>query len=184
MLQNYFKIAIRNLSRNKTFSFINIFGLAISMSICIIIIMMVADQMSYDEHIKNGDRVYRINTERLHSDDFINKYATTPLPLAAELATNYTGIEASTTIRRGFGNAWIDFDNDINVPIAGFFADETFLDVFEYELLYGDVKTALTEPHTVVLTKKAAEKLFDFENPLGEVIKVGEMGDYKVTGEL
>ncbi len=184
MIRNYLKIALRSLMRNKTFSFINIFGLAISMSICIIIIMMVADQMSYDKHIKKGDRVYRINTERLHSDEFINKYATSPQPLAEELTTNYSGIEATTTIRRGFGNAWVDFDNDVNIPVSGFFADESFFDVFEHELLYGDPRTALTEPHTAVLTKKAAEKLFSVENPIGEIIKVGELGEYKVTGVL
>ena len=184
MIRNYLKIALRNLLRNKTFSFINIFGLAISMSICIIIIMMIADQKSYDRHITNKERVYRINTHRKHSDDLINKFATTPIPIAEELLTNYSGIEQATTLRRGFGNAWVDIDNDVNVPVAGFFADNSFLDVFEYELLYGDASTALKEPNSVVLTKKAAEKLFEIENPLGEIIKVGDLGEYKITGVL
>ncbi|MTI20383.1 FtsX-like permease family protein [Fulvivirga sp. RKSG066] len=184
MIQNYLKIALRNLLRNKVFSAINIFGLAISMSICLIVIMMVADQMSYDSHISQRDRVFRINTERLHSDDMVNKFATTALPMAEELKDNYSGIEAVTRLRRGFGNPWINFDNDINIPISGFFADNEFFDVFEYELLYGDKKTALSEPNSVVLTKKAAEKLFQIENPLGEVIKVGDLGEYKITGVL
>ncbi|MEQ8575651.1 MAG: ABC transporter permease, partial [Fulvivirga sp.] len=184
MIRNYLKIALRNLLRNKTFSFINIFGLAISMSICIIIIMMIADQKSYDRHITKKDRVYRVNTYRKHSDDMVNKFATTPLPMADELLTNYSGIEQATKLRRGFGNAWVDIDNDVNIPVAGFFADNSFLDVFEYELLYGDANTALLQPHSVVLTKKAAEKLFEIENPLGEIIKVGDLGEYKVTGVL
>jgi len=184
MIRNYLKIALRSLMRSKTFSFINIFGLAISMSICIVIIMMVADQMSYDRHVSKNDRVFRINTERLHSDDLVNKFATAPLPIANELIENYSGIEAVTSLRRGFGNAWIDFDNDVNVPVAGFFADNSFLDVFEYDLLYGNPKTALSEPNAVVLTKKAAEKLFEVENPLGEIIKVGDLGEYKITGVI
>lgn len=184
MLKNYLKISIRNLLRNKVFSAINIFGLAISMSICLIVIMMVADQMSYDSHVTQKDRVFRINTERMHSDDMVNKFATTALPMAKELQDKYSGIEATTTLRRGFGNPWINFDNDINIPISGFFADNGFFDVFEYELLYGDKNTALTEPNSVVLTKKAAEKLFKIENPTGEIIKVGDLGEYKVTGVL
>lgn len=184
MIRNYFKIAIRSLLRHKTFSFINIFGLAISMSICIVIIMMVADQMSYDRHITNSDRVYRINHERMNDDDLVNKMATTPLPLADALMEEYAGVENTVRIRRGFGNNWIDIENDINIPLGGFFAEPSFLDIFEYNLEHGNASTALAEPNSVILTKAAAEKLFDIDNPTGELIDMGELGEYKVTGVL
>src|SRR6185369_1614952 len=73
---------------------------------------------------------------------------------------------------------------NVNIPVSGYFVDAEALDLFEYELEYGDKRTALVEPFTVVLTKKAAKKLFRQENPVGESFKVGEDGPYKVTGVL
>ena len=87
---------------------------------------------------------------------------------------------------RGFGNNWLELEpnHDINIPVSGYFADPEVLDLFQYELEYGDPKTALVEPYSVVLTKEAAEKLFKIENPVGESIKVGKLGLYKVTGVI
>jgi len=187
MLRNYIKTTLRNLLRHRFFSFINIFGLAIAMSICMGIIMLVADQMTYDRYNSNRDRIYRITStpldEQGHHDR--NKYETSTLPLREKKKKNYTGIEKAVRILRGFGNSWIEFDQqDVNVPLAGFFADPEVLDVFEYELEHGDARTALVEPYSVVLTKKAAQKLFKQENPVGETIKVGEQGLYTVTGVI
>lgn len=186
MIKNYFLVAIRSLARHKFFSSINIFGLAISMSICLGIIMLVADQMSYDHHNTKRDRIHRVITKYLNPDgsDPGNDYATSPLPLGVSLKEDYTGVEKAVRIRRGFGNGWIEFDQDLNIPLGGFFADPEALDVFEYELEHGDAKTALVEPYSVVLTKKAAQKLFKQDNPVGEVIKVGDLGEYKVTGVI
>ena len=184
MFKNYIIIGIRNILRYKVFSFINVFGLAISMSICLMLIMVVADQMSYDRFNTKSDRIYRINTERNDTNDPVNVFATSPLPLASTLLTDYTSVEKAVRIRRGFGNSWIGIDEDINVPLAGFFADQEVLELFEYELTYGDPTTALEEPNSVVLTQKAVDKLFKIENPIGEIITVGDLGDYKVTGVI
>jgi putative ABC transport system permease protein len=186
MLRNYFLVACRSLKRHRFFSLINIFGLSISMSVCLGIIMLVADQMMYDRYNSKRDRIYRVVTRYLNPDgsEAGNDYATAPLPLAESLTSDYTGIEKAVRIRRGFGNGWIEFDQDVNVPLAGFYADPEALEVFEYELKYGDPKTALLEPYSVVLTEAAARKLFEQENPTGAVIKVGELGEYKVTGVI
>jgi putative ABC transport system permease protein len=187
MLRNYFKTAFRSLMRHRFFSAINIFGLAVAMSICMGIIMLVADQMMYDRHNTNRDRIYRITSTMIGSngEQGGNEYATTVLPVRDELLHNYTGVEKAARILRGFGNGWIEFDQqDANVPLAGFYADPEVLDIFEYDLEYGDKKTALVEPYSVVLTKKAAKKLFKQDNPLGEMIKVGDQGLYKVTGVI
>jgi len=184
MLRNFIKTALRNLLRNRTFSFINIFGLSLSISVCVVIIMLISDQMNYDSHLKQNDKIFRVNTERLNTDEFINEYATTTIPLAEKLKEEFASVDKVAMLRRGFGNDWIDFGQDINIPIAGFFANQDFLDVFEYELLHGDKQTALTEPNSVVLTKEAAEKLYDIDNPVGELLKVGDLGEYKVTGVL
>jgi putative ABC transport system permease protein len=100
--------------------------------------------------------------------------------------SNYTGVDKAVRLVRGFGNNWLEIDpnHDINIPISGFFADPEILDVFQYELEFGDPRTALIEPYSVVLTKQAAEKLFRNENPVGESIKVGKLGVYKVTGVI
>lgn len=188
MIKNYIQVAMRNLKRHKFFSFINIFGLAISMSVCLGIIMLVADQLTYDRYNTKRDRVYRVITRNLNLDGSSsgNDYSTSPQPVAHAMLEDYTGVSKAVRIRRGFGNNWLELDpgRDINIPISGFFVDEDALDVFEYELELGDPKTALKEPYSVVITRKAAKKLFSNNNPVGEVIKVGKLGEYKITGVL
>jgi|APTNR8051073442_1049403.scaffolds.fasta_scaffold00039_122 putative ABC transport system permease protein len=187
MLKNYINIAIRNILKHRVFSFINIFGLAVAMSICMGIIMLVADQMMYDRYNSKRDRVYRVTTTIMGRDGVErvgNEYATTSLPVRNELIDNYTGIEKSVRIARGFGNGWIEFEQDLNIPLYGYYADPEVLDVFEYELEHGDSKTALVEPYSVVLTYEAARKLFKVDNPVGETVKVGELGIYTVTGVM
>ncbi|HEY5822957.1 MAG TPA: ABC transporter permease, partial [Cyclobacteriaceae bacterium] len=185
MLKNYFKTALRSLLRHKFFSAINVFGLAIAMTICMAIIMLIADQMMYDRYNTKRDRIYRVNTTPIGEDGSMrNETATTTLPLHEELSENFTGVEKSVRILRGFGNMWLEIEQNVNIPVAGFFVDPEILDVFEYELEYGDKATALNEPYSVVITKKTAKKLFKQENPLGETFKVGEQGLYKVTGVL
>ncbi len=186
MWRNYFLVAIRNLKRHRFFSFINIFGLAISMSVCMGIMMLVADQLMYDRHNSNRERIFRINTTYMNPDGSAasNDYSTSPQPLAETLLKDYTGVEKAVRIRRGFGNPWIEFEQDVSIPLAGFYADPEMLDVFEYELKYGDRRTALKDPYSVVVTEKAAKKLFKQENPVGEVIKVGDLGEYRVTGVI
>lgn len=188
MIRNYILVALRNIRRHKFFSLINILGLAVSMSVCLGIIMLVADQMMYDQYNTKRDRVYRVITRHLNPDgsEAGNDYSTSPQPLANSLLNDYTGVEKAVRLRRGFGNMWMEMEPgfDVNIPVAGLFADPDALDVFEWELEHGDAKTALTKPHTVVLTRKAANKLFKQPNPVGEVIKVGRLGEYTVTGVL
>lgn len=185
MFRNYLKTAFRSLFRHRFFSAINIFGLAVAMALSMIIIMLVADQMTYDRYNTKRDRIYRLNTIPQGSNgETLNEYATTTLPLKQELLDNYVGVEKAVRIMRGFGNLWLEMEQNVNIPIAGYYADAEILDVFEYELEYGDSRTALVEPFSVVLTKKAAKKLFKQENPIGESFKVGEEGPYKVTGIL
>jgi putative ABC transport system permease protein len=186
MIRNYFLVAVRNLVRYKFFSTINIFGLAISIAISMAVIMLVADQMMYDRFNSKKDRIYRVtsrgvtNTGEERGD---NATSTSPMPLRDELLENYMGIEKVARLKRGFGNNWMEVDGqNINVPLAGYFADPEVLSLFEYELEYGDMNTALLNPYSVVITKKAAKKLFKEDNPVGLTIKVGNLGTYTVTG--
>ncbi len=188
MLLSYLKVALRSILRHRFFSFINIFGLAVSMSIAMGIIMLVADQAQYDRYNSKRDRIYRVITKDIASpgqEESNRENATSPMPLREELLEKYTGIEKVVRLKRGFGNHWLEFEGqDVNIPLAGFYADPEVFEVFEYEFQYGDPSTALKEPYSVVLTRKAANKLFKHENPLGQSIKVGELGDFVVTGVL
>jgi putative ABC transport system permease protein len=185
MFRSYFKTAVRNLLRHRFFSFINIFGLAVAMALSMVIIMLVADQMTYDRYNTKRDRIYRINSIPIGSHgERMNETGTTSLPLREEMMDDYTGVEKAARIARGFGNMWLEIEQDVNIPISGYFADPEVLDLFEYELEYGNPETALVEPYSVVLTHKAAKKLFKQENPMGETFKVGDEGPYKVTGIL
>jgi putative ABC transport system permease protein len=189
MLKNYLITALRSLQRHKFFSTINIFGLAVAMSICMVIIMLVADQMNYDRYNTNASRTYRITS--LNVDEKGNVMwgnrvnAATCDPVAPTLLQNYSGIDDAVRLRRGFGNNWLELEGqDVNLPLSGFFADANTLEFFQFELQYGDATTALKEPYSVVLTRKTANKLFQQENPVGQTLKVGDQGLYTVTGVL
>ncbi len=185
MLLNYFKTALRSLLRHRFFSAINIFGLAVAMALSMCIIMLVADQMMYDRYNTKRDRIYRVNSIPFgQQGEQHTETATSALSLKQELLENHTGIEKAVRIVRGFGNMWLEIEQNVNIPVAGYYVDPEMLDMFEYELEYGDAHTALIEPYSVVLTKKAAKKLFKQENPVGETFKVGKEGPYKVTGVI
>jgi len=189
MFKNYLKVALRNIVKHRTFSFINIFGLAVAMCVCMAIMMMVADQMMVDRDNPLADRIYRINTIPYWKDNNGmpgNETASSTLPLRDELLNKYTGVEKAVRFMRGFGNTWLELEPnyDVNIPVSGYFTDADALEMFDYQLQYGDMRTALVEPYSVVLTKRAAEKLFDKENPVGETLKVGTLGVYTVTGVI
>jgi len=188
MIRNYFLVAIRNLTRNKFFSAINIFGLAVSMAICMAIIMLVADQMLYDRYNTNRDSIFRITSYAVDNNgqsrnSIVN--STSPMPLKQELLEKYTGTEQAVRLKRGFGNSWLEVENqNVNIPVKGFWADPEVFDFFQYEMEYGDPKNALEKPYSVVLSKAAARKLFKDENPVGMTLTVGDRGTYTVTGVL
>src|SRR5690606_22634619 len=132
-----------------------IFGLAVAMTICMAIIMLVADQMMLDRHNPLADKIYRVTTIPYWKDSNGqpgNESASTSLPIRDELLTKYTGVERAVRLLRGFGNSWLEVEpeRDVNIPISGYFADAEYLEMFNYQLLYGDVTTALVKPYSVV----------------------------------
>lgn len=186
MFRNYLKTAIRSLFRHRVFSAIDIFGLAVATAICMGIIMLVADQMSYDRYNTKRDRIFQVTTVGAESQVGAGEpNSASTMKLKNELLEHYTGVEQVVRFKKGFGNSWFEFGNqNVNIPLTGFFADPEVLELFEYELEYGDPATALKEPFSLVLTRKAADKLFKAKNPLGETLKFGEAGAYTITGVL
>ncbi len=183
MLRNYFVAALRNMRRYKTFTLINITGLALGMAICMVIIMSVAYQMKSDRFNPEKENIYRIITKRLDPSGPYLGHATSSLRLAETLG-EHSGVKRAVRIRRGFGRHWMGIQEQQHIPVSGLYADPEILDLFAYPLVKGDVTTALTEPFTVVLTTKSAEKLFGDTDVLGKVLDMDELGEYTVTGIL
>ncbi len=154
------------------------------MSVCIIIIMLVSDQKSIDRYNTRAKSIYRITTRNNEDSGPFNTFASTSLPIADKLTSEYSGVKKAVKIRGGFGNDWIEIGQNVNIPVAGFFADPGFIDFFEYELESGSSHDALLNPNSVVLKKETAIKLYGQKDPVGEIIHVGELGDYIVTGVL
>ena len=182
MIKNYIKIAIRNIWANKTFSFINIVGLSVSMSLGLLIILIVKEQYSFDNFHKDADRIYRVDTRALRVGGGSEDYATVPTPLATVLKENYSFTEDIVRLNRRL-NQDIVFEN-IRVPVSGLFADPSFLKVFNFKLEKGDPATALSSPASLVLTQETAKKIFGNEDPLGKIIEIKGYGNFTVSGVL
>lgn len=183
MLKNYLKIALRNLLKQKTFSIINIFGLALSMSVCLLIIMLVKDAYSFDHfHPANG-RTYRILTTPDRKDGHTERYASSPFRVGETLISDYSQVELWTPLVRGFGGSMENSDQHFDFD--GLFTDRSFFEMFGFQLAEGDPETALNEPYSVVLTHDLASRLFSKENAIGKSLKIpGYAADFKVTGIL
>jgi putative ABC transport system permease protein len=166
MIKNYFKTAWRNLKKYKAFSFINIFGLATAMSVCMLMILMLSDQLSMDRFHKHKHRIYRLATTSLDNDRL---RATIPFPVANSLAESSPAIEEAVFLRRGFGGDAVHEQK--YAEIKGYFSTPSFFKVFSYELEYGDAATALNQPGSIVISKQAAERLFGQADPLGKTVQ-------------
>lgn len=173
MLKNYFKVSIRSILKYKIFSAINIFGLAIAMSVCMLLILMLADQKSYDQFQQKRDHIYRILTLRKGS---VKPNASTPFPLASALKADYPIIEEATHLFMGVGGD-LTYNNN-SMEARGYFADPTFFDVFSFKLDRGDKTTALSAPHSMIITGELALRLFGDENPIGKTVRLFDRGLY------
>jgi putative ABC transport system permease protein len=180
MLKNYLKIALRNLIKNKGYSFINIMGLAIGIACCLLILLFIQDELSYDRFHEKSDRMYRITLNgKLGDNEF--HVATTSPPLGKTLVEEYPEVEAATRIN-SFGFPVLRYNDNVFSEEKFYWVDSTFSQVFTVEFIKGDAFTALTEPHSVVLTEKMAEKYFGNEDPMGKLLNSDNRRDYKVTG--
>ncbi len=169
MFKNYLRVALRNLWKFRVFSFINIFGLALSLSVCLLVISMFFEQKHNDSYHRFKDRIYRVITYSQRN----NETATSPLPLA-EALKQYQGVEKTTRIVHGFGGDAIY--NQKAIPVFGYYADPDFFEIFDFELQDGNPATALQAPFSVIISEKMATKLFGNENPLGKVFSFEERG--------
>ncbi|MCK5078082.1 MAG: ABC transporter permease [Calditrichia bacterium] len=179
MIKNYFKITLRNLKRKKTFSIINIGGLAISLSLSLLIIQILFSMYSSDRFHENKERIYRVVTYQPVGDPNFRDIANAPMPLASELKSMPEVAEV-VKIKRGFsGNVVF---KDTKLSLSGYYTGPSFLKTFNFKLESGNPETVLNKPFSIVLTKEAAIKFFGNENPVGKTLNFSDYGEFIVTG--
>ncbi|MGB6867483.1 MAG: ABC transporter permease [Candidatus Aminicenantaceae bacterium] len=180
MIKNYIKIALRNLSRHKGYSFINIAGLAIGMTCCILILLWVQDELSFDRFHKNADSIYRV-IQDINFSDHSTTWAITQGPLGPSLKEDFPEIENFTRVtgqRFRLTHGEHSYDEVLGM------ADGSIFEMFTFPLIEGDPQTALSDPHSIVLTEEMAKKYFGDEHPIGKVLKADNQYDFLVTGIL
>jgi putative ABC transport system permease protein len=180
MLKNYLKIAWRSMMKNKVFSFINIFGLAIGITVCMMIFMFIANEFSFDKFHVNGKNIYRIM--RGFDDNGSKKLVPWLSPPYATALKNDYPDEIKKIVRVEPANDLVSFgDRSFNEKKI-LFADTGFFTFFSFPLLKGDPSTALRDPGSVVLTETTARKFFGDDDPMGKVIQMDQSISLKVTG--
>ncbi len=168
MLKNYFKIAIRNLWRNKVFSAINIFGLTLGIATCLLIMLYVQHELSFDRYNEKADRMVRV-TVRGNMQGGELKEAVSMSPIAQTFKKDFPEVLEATRIRM-YGRPSVIYNNKTYRGDAVAFVDSNFFQVFTIPLLMGDAKQVLQKPNTVVISRAVAQKYFGNENPLGKVL--------------
>lgn len=193
MFKSHLTLAWRNLLKRKLYSFINIFGLAIGVAVCLVILKYVDFELSYDAFHKNAKNIYRTTTTYYQNGEMrgtgvISGYAQGP-----SLLDDIPGVQRYIRTHPMYGGAVLTYTSSSGEVVTFYeeqiqFADSTFLDVFTYPAIAGDVNTAMDRPNSVVLTKTAALKYFKKdEDPIGKIFKVSggwADGDYEVTAVL
>jgi len=181
MLKNYLKVAFRNLWKNKGFSFINIAGLAIGMASAILILLWMQNEISYDDFHAKRDRIYEV-WNRATFSGALHCWNTTPKVLAAAMQRDLPEVEH--TVRADWAGNHLLSLGEKRLMIRGQAVDSDFLDVFSFPMIEGDMRTALNDGHSIVLTQKLAKSLFGNQDAMGKIIKIDDKDNYQVTGVL
>lgn len=180
MFRNYFVTAYRNILRHKVFSFINISGLALGITACLLIGLFVYDEYKFDQFIPGGDRVYRVYYE-ITGDEGTDYIGTTPAMFATTLEQNFPEVENTLRVMELRSKLLFEKGNKKMYEEKGVFADSTFFDLFPLSFTHGSAAGALLEPASIVISEDMAERYFGKENPVGEVIQMNKY-PLKVTG--
>jgi putative ABC transport system permease protein len=183
MIKNFFKTAIRNLWRNKGFSAINIFGLALGIATCLLITLYLQKELSYDRFNEKADRMVRVVFGGKMQGGEIKEADVMP-PVAQTLKKDYPEVEEATRLRP-YGTPRVSYGDKTFKEEAFAFVDSNFFQVFTIPLIKGDAKTALLQPNTIVISRSAAQKYFGNANPVGKTLTFKDFNIVlTVTGEI
>lgn len=178
MLRNYLKVTLRNIRRQKVYSLINILGLAVGLTCCILILLWVQDEKSYDRFNEHADRIYRIIT--VDKSGGANPYfAVTPLPMAPAVKDEFPEIlfAARTTAR-----TMKLYNGENGIDEKGLLVSPDFLNMFTFRFLGGDPENALTSPGKIVISEKMAKRHFGSEDPLGQILNTRGGSEFVISG--
>jgi len=182
MIKNYLKTGLRNLWKNKSFSAINIVGLATGLAVFLLIVLYVVDELSYDKYNVNADRIYRI-----HADIFFNNTefisAATPEPLASTLRKDFPQVEEIARLTNP-GDILVKKGDQNIQDHHVVFADSTFFKVFTVPLIAGDPATALKDPKSIVIDETAAKRYFNTTDVIGQTLFIDNSTSCKITGVM
>ena len=181
MLLSYLKIAIRNIFKNKLYSFVNISGLAIGMAACILILLWVTDEINFNGFNKNLNKIFTIPQTQHYQTIGDFTVTPTPIPLAPALKEEIPEIEYITRYEPYLGKSKITYeDKTFNQQVN--FADPDFFKMFSFDFVEGDRENALKDPSSIIITEEMALKYFGNEEPIGKTLRMDDKYDLKVNG--
>jgi predicted permease len=183
MLKNFFKLTFRNLQRNKTYSFLNIFGLSIGIACAALIFLWVEDELNYDQFNTKKDSLYFIRENQKY-DTYTATFGSTPAPLAPAIQAEIPGIANTCRLGGEYSTRLITIGNK-SMYASGSYADASLFSMFTFPFVQGNAKTAFKELHSMVITQSTAKKFFgDDKNVVGKTVRVDNKQDYVITGVL
>lgn len=180
MFKNYLIVAFRNIFRNKLFSSVNILGLAFGICSALLIFLWVNDELLFNKFHSNIDRLYRVMENQQYSDGRIYTFSSTPGPMAPFIKEEYPDIELVSRFTWSVNNLFQYQDQSFYEQ--GHYVDQDFIEMFSFPLKSGDVKTALKEKNSIVITQKMAKKYFGDEDPMGKLLTMDTKAAFVVTG--
>ncbi|MEM9857894.1 MAG: ABC transporter permease [Bacteroidota bacterium] len=179
MLKNYIKIAFRNLLRFKVYSFINLLGLALGLTVSVLILLFVSDELAFDKFHTKGDRIYKIvSTNGQDGGMEVNAW-----PIAYKLRNDFPEVELTTYTRRAPSNMMVNHEGK-RYQHDMYYADEDFLKIFSFTMIEGDPLTALKEPNSIVITEDIKQRYFTDEQVLGQILTIRDSMEFRVTGVI
>jgi putative ABC transport system permease protein len=182
MIKNYFKIAWRNLAKYKFISFINLFGLTVGLTCCLLITTYIINELSYDKYNKNAENIYRVTRSFNNADGVVSlNLSTISPPFGYYLPTDFPEIKKMTRLLNN-GTVGFKYKEKLISEPDVYFADENLFDVFTLDVIKGNPATALKDPFSVMLTEDVAKKYFGNEDPINKVLRADNQFDVKVTG--
>ncbi len=180
MLTNYFKTAFRNLKKNRLFSMINILGLAIGMTACLLILHHVNFEKSYDRFHENSDRIYRLRYERTSEDGSAVRFASCCPPAGKLIRERYPEVGKVGRLLRY--RAGVSYENIKFIEERMYFAEPDFLDILKFKFIEGDPLKGIAEPNKAFVSQSTAQKYFGDQSAIGKILSVDQKYDYQIVG--
>jgi len=181
MIKNYLRTALRNLVKNKVFSFINIFGLAAGLTCCMLICSFVYDELNYDTYPKDAKHIYRVGLSVIGNND-VAVYPDVDVAVGEGIKNNFPEVQSFTRLLNK-GESFVKYEDKQFKELKLCFVDSNFLQTFSIPFLEGDVNTALAQPNSIVITKAFGKKYFGNEPATGKILTIGN-NPFKVTAVI